>query len=240
MIDKISLKNYGYCENLKVNITNNVQNCAFFIAIDINNLIIQSVSSNLHELFNENPNHIIGKEIFEYLNEKSKNTLKNIIINIKKNNFKRRLLVDLYFLDNNNTNIRNCVVFVSQNLLCLEGFIKEDFEDIHEDLILIENEIQETIHSEKNKEDLSGRICKFIREITDTDRVYYCEFQNDNHGYVIGEDTKNIESSILHHHFPASDLPMTVRNLYIENRFRIIQDAQCIPIPIIGSIKNYD
>ncbi|KAB8039909.1 hypothetical protein GCL60_06510 [Silvanigrella paludirubra] len=240
MIDKVSSKKYDYCENLKVNITNNIQNCAFFIAIDIDNLIIHSVSSNLHELFLENYNQFIGKEILKYLNEKSKITLKNIISNIKKNIFKRRILVELYFLINNIINKRYCVIFISQNLLCIEGFIKEETEDIYEDLLMIENEIQETIHSKKNKEELSESVCKFIREFTDSDRVYYCEFENDNHGFVIGEDTKDIKNSILHHHFPASDLPMTVRNLYIENRFRIIQDAQYTPMPIIGSIKNYD
>ena len=101
MIDKVSSKQYDYCENLKVNITNNIQNCAFFIAIDTDNLIIQSVSSNLHELFLENYNQLIGKEILKYLNEKSKITLKNIISNIKKNIFRRRILVELCFLINN-------------------------------------------------------------------------------------------------------------------------------------------
>jgi chemotaxis family two-component system sensor kinase Cph1 len=64
-----------------------------------------------------------------------------------------------------------------------------------------------------------------FRRLTGFDRVMVYRFLEDGAGEVLAEDKKEDWRSFLNHHFPASDIPLQARALYIRNIIRVISDV---------------
>ena len=239
-LEKIQVPN-DFCENLEVQNVQFIQPNGIFIAIEIENFNIKYVSSNYALFFEKNLNDIIGNKFDIFLTKDSIIKLKKFITHSNNFTYKGRSVLEIELLKCNNTlEKKTCLIYLSKNLLCIESQIEFIDNNVDEKILLIDNMIQEVTHSNKTKEDLAALICKFIREITEFDRVYYCEFQEDGHGFVPAEDKNENTESILYHRFPATDLPYIVRKLYTKSRFRMISDAYYEPIPIIGCTEKLD
>jgi len=78
--------------------------------------------------------------------------------------------------------------------------------------------------------DLAAR--EFAR-ITCFDRVMLYRFLPDDTGRVEAESVKPGLQSFLHHHFPASDIPVQARALYVRNLVRVIPDVDYRPQPLL-------
>ena len=240
IIDKIQLANQ-YCENIEVQKVQFIQPSGFFIGIEIESFIIKYISSNYSLIFGENFPATIGNNIDFILSKNSINILKKFIKIFDRNSFYIRSVIEIELLKSNDIiEKKDCLIYLSQNLLCIETQIENIDYNIEENNLLIDNAIQFVTKSNKSKEELANYICKFIREITGFNRIYYCEFQDDGHGFVPAEDKSDETESILFHHFPASDLPYIVRKLYTKTRYRMISDANYEPIPIIGCTEKLD
>ena len=72
---------------------------------------------------------------------------------------------------------------------------------------------------------LMQNIVDTIQDISGYDRVLLYKFEEDNHGTVLASATRNFEDDFLFHRFPASDIPVQARMLYINNKFRIIENV---------------
>jgi light-regulated signal transduction histidine kinase (bacteriophytochrome) len=71
-----------------------------------------------------------------------------------------------------------------------------------------------------------------VRSLTGFDRIMIYRFQPDGVGEVIAEVAKPGMESFLGLHYPASDIPVQARALYLRNSFRIIADVRSITVPI--------
>ena len=80
--------------------------------------------------------------------------------------------------------------------------------------------------------ELCKRAATAFRRLTGFNRVMVYQFLDDNGGVVLAEDRDPASSSFLNHHFPASDVPMQARALYVRNRVRVIPDVSYIPAPL--------
>jgi len=83
--------------------------------------------------------------------------------------------------------------------------------------------------------DLQGlceRAAVAFRTLTGFDRVMVYRFIEDEAGRVIAEDRAPGLGSFLHHHFPAGDIPVQARALYVRNRTRAIPDINYVPAPL--------
>jgi len=71
-----------------------------------------------------------------------------------------------------------------------------------------------------------------FQRLTGFDRVMVYRFLEDGSGTVLAEHNTGAFSPLLHHRFPASDIPQQARTLYIRNRIRVIPNARYTPAPI--------
>jgi len=76
-----------------------------------------------------------------------------------------------------------------------------------------------------------------LRKLSGYDRVMIYEFHGDGHGEVIAEDKISEFESLLHLHFPAGDIPLQARSLYLQQRTRSVADADYRPVSILGDPK---
>jgi light-regulated signal transduction histidine kinase (bacteriophytochrome) len=83
-----------------------------------------------------------------------------------------------------------------------------------------------------------------VRAITGFDRVMIYRFDETAAGEVIADSTKSGVDSFLGLHFPASDIPVQARALYVRNAFRIIADVTAAPVPLLpplgGVVQSLD
>ncbi|MDB5412536.1 MAG: hypothetical protein JWR10_871 [Rubritepida sp.] len=79
---------------------------------------------------------------------------------------------------------------------------------------------------------LCERAAVEFRRLTGFDRVMIYRFLDDGAGSVLGEDKRDGMHAFLHQHFPASDVPVQARALYIRNVIRVIPDATYEPVPL--------
>jgi light-regulated signal transduction histidine kinase (bacteriophytochrome)/ActR/RegA family two-component response regulator len=77
-----------------------------------------------------------------------------------------------------------------------------------------------------------------IRSMTGFERVMIYQFAEDGTGNVIAEVAKTGADSYLGLHFPASDIPVQARSLYLLNPFRIIADVNSAAVPLVTSEAN--
>ena len=71
-----------------------------------------------------------------------------------------------------------------------------------------------------------------FRRLTGYDRVMVYRFLDDAAGRVIAEASGPGADSFLNHHFPASDIPVQARALYVQNLVRVIPQVDYVPAPL--------
>jgi light-regulated signal transduction histidine kinase (bacteriophytochrome) len=74
-----------------------------------------------------------------------------------------------------------------------------------------------------------------IRSITGFDRVMFYRFDDSGAGEVVAESLAPKMESYLGLHFPASDIPVQARALYLRNPFRIIADVDAPNVPLMSA-----
>jgi light-regulated signal transduction histidine kinase (bacteriophytochrome)/CheY-like chemotaxis protein len=74
-----------------------------------------------------------------------------------------------------------------------------------------------------------------VRALTGFDRIMVYRFAADGVGEVIAEVAKPGMESYLGLHYPASDIPLQARALYLRNSFRIIADVRAETVPLVSS-----
>jgi light-regulated signal transduction histidine kinase (bacteriophytochrome)/CheY-like chemotaxis protein len=78
-----------------------------------------------------------------------------------------------------------------------------------------------------------------IQKVTNYDRVTVYQFESDWHGHIVGEaKVSNLETCYLRLHFPASDIPVQARALYLRQLLRIIVDTHAINVPVLHGASD--
>ena len=84
--------------------------------------------------------------------------------------------------------------------------------------------------------ELSQRTTREIQRLSGFDRVMVYSFDEDWNGEVIAEAAAPATASYLGLRFPANDIPVQVRELFLLNRLRTIADVAATPAPIVPAI----
>ncbi|MEQ1492991.1 MAG: GAF domain-containing protein, partial [Terricaulis sp.] len=72
-----------------------------------------------------------------------------------------------------------------------------------------------------------------IRGVLGYDRVMIYQFAQDGSGKVICEAKRSDLEGFHGQYFPATDIPQQARRLYVQNRIRVISNANCERMPIV-------
>ena len=89
----------------------------------------------------------------------------------------------------------------------------------------------------ENLGDVLQLACDELRKLTGFSRVLAYKFDPDWHGQVVNESKNDEVESLLHHRFPASDIPKQARDLYTSNWLRLIPNADYKPANICPAIN---
>ena len=81
---------------------------------------------------------------------------------------------------------------------------------------------------------LCDAFAPLIRGITGYDRVMVYRFDQDGHGEVVAEAKDPAMEPFLGLHYPATDIPVQARRLFLLQRVRAIVDVNYTPVPLLG------
>jgi diguanylate cyclase (GGDEF)-like protein len=73
-----------------------------------------------------------------------------------------------------------------------------------------------------------------IKQLTGHDRVMVYRFHPDGHGEVVAEHKEAHQEAFLGLHYPATDIPVQARKLYMLNHLRVIADVHYEPVPLLS------
>ncbi|MGY3802974.1 hypothetical protein ACWNT8_02770 [Pigmentibacter ruber] len=229
--------NYEYYEKLEVNLTNKFQSDSVLIGINLEEAKIIFASENYYDLFGYD---IFNNDIENVFSQRSIKKISNFSYNFKPYNIKSRILANLeIFLKNYLVNVPS-FMFFSGATLCVEFQINFDKINYYFDEINYQQILHYLTESKDSINILSSNLCKYISELTGFERTYFCEFLQNNNGVIKANYFSNGLESILNHYYPATILPDSVRELYVKNTFRIINNVDYIPTSIKGCSSKID
>ena len=73
-----------------------------------------------------------------------------------------------------------------------------------------------------------------MKRLTGFGRCLVYRFDEDGNGEVLAEEKDAGYESYAEHRFPAADIPQQARDLYLLNQFRLIADANYVPVPLMS------
>jgi light-regulated signal transduction histidine kinase (bacteriophytochrome) len=86
--------------------------------------------------------------------------------------------------------------------------------------------------------DLMALTPRLMRAVLGYDRVMVYRFAEDGSGKVIAEDKRIDLESFAGQHFPAADIPVQARALYVRNTLRVINDAHDRGVALVPAIDE--
>lgn len=206
------------CDKEPIHLLSRIQQSGVLIVISYDKKIVQ-ISDNCFKLLNYLPNELINKPINSIFDESFIDKLDSQIKSSQ--NQQLPLTIETSYLDKT----LFCIVHLEKDYIIVEiNEIKNSLEFV----IKSEQIVSKAVEQCKATLDfnvLMQNIVDTVQDISGYDRVLLYKFDEDNHGTVLATATRNFEDDFLFHRFPASDIPVQARMLYINNKFRIIENV---------------
>jgi diguanylate cyclase (GGDEF)-like protein len=92
----------------------------------------------------------------------------------------------------------------------------------------------QALQSTDGVQSLCDAAAREIKQLTGHDRVMVYRFHPDGHGEVVSEAREPHQEAFLGLHYPASDIPVQARRLYMLNHLRVIADVAYRPVPLLS------
>ncbi len=120
----------------------------------------------------------------------------------------------------------------SGSLLILEAEPTRD-DDNRVDAVAIVRRIMSRLSTQSTLEEFHRDAARQIRAMTGFGRVMIYQFARGGEGEVIAESLDDGMESFCGLHYPASDIPVQARELYLRNPFRIIADPAASTVSLL-------
>jgi light-regulated signal transduction histidine kinase (bacteriophytochrome) len=229
------------CEAPQYHLCGEIQPFAVFLAIDPASFAILHVSANAGSLLRRDGTALLGADIRPLLSQSSSADLQHRVHSLAGG----RISLGLEFRPPAAVAV-DALLYRSEAMLCIE-FARPDPPGVPPaadarpemrpcDLFDMIGRINE---AEGPSAVLPKLVCDVIREVTGFDRIYYCRFDDDDHGHVLGESRGEALPSLLEHHFPATDIPLAARRIFVTNPYRLIPDCDAPPAAILGGTRAH-
>lgn len=207
------------CDKEPIHILSRIQNSCFLFVVSYKDFSVLQVSDNCIDLIHCNPNLILNRPLQTFFDD--------LFIQCIKDNIDQGILEKRRFKSfsaiNNDKNLF-CVVHCEEKFVILEMSIENSALDITTEMMFAKSLSYDTPYLPLI--DLLHSIASTVQDISSFDRVLVYKFDEENNGSVLAQVQKTFSENFLGHHFPASDIPVQARALYLKNRFRIIENVE--------------
>ena len=220
------------CDREPIHIPGSVQGHGCLLVLsagDAGDLVIQQASENCSEFFAMPLERILGGQCDEVLGTELERDLRNEL-RLKRGTQSNRFLRSARLASGADVEIITHSV---------KGMLIAEFERVEskvEQNLLNTTIINVVAQLEvlNNIPDLARATTREFSALTGFDRILLYSFDEQGTGTVIAEECKGSLPSMLYLRFPATDIPQQARQLYVQNRVRIIPDVDYTPSTIVS------
>lgn len=218
---------YPDCSQIPVRFVNHIQNFGILLGIDKESHLIAHVSENIEKTFGIPSPSLLGKSIFS---SELAPPLKMIAHLIQQDTQKLSSEEPVY------TDEDHELLFHKHDKYHLFEwlFFKKKQENEMYDQYRKIATLYDSVRKGGINTDRLQYICEKLKSIFLFDKVLIYRFRSDQHGEVVGEAKEEGMDNYLGLRFPASDVPPQVRETYLLNPLRYIQNALDSPVKILS------
>jgi len=225
---KVDLSN---CDREPIHILGAIQPFGFLIVLSSDWNIVR-VSANSELLLGLTPDALIGRHIVGVFAAEAVHSIRNRMFNLVTVDVVERIFKLPLFDDER---LFDLAIHMSNGQFIFE------VEPASTDSI----SLTATLRSMMSRLDGARGMSDFFREgarqvrvLTGFDRVMVYRFDESESGHVVAESARSGIGSFLGLHYPASDIPVQARALYVRNLFRVIADVRAKPVAIVPQLDE--
>jgi light-regulated signal transduction histidine kinase (bacteriophytochrome) len=218
------------CDRYNFETPGKIQSHGALLLLQEPSLVIVQLSQNALKIVGVDHKLMINQPILNFLTEVSKNTLTKAL---KSTDLSMVNPIRLDF----NGKVGDAILLRKEGFLYIEIEPVGEVEDNNEAYQIAAMQAMEKFQNAVFPEQLIELVTNEIREITNFDRVMFYKFDEDYNGKVIAEATVRGVDSFLNLHFPASDIPKRVRDLYLTTKSRYLPDLHEPQVPLFPELN---
>ncbi|TPG32543.1 SpoIIE family protein phosphatase [Mycolicibacterium hodleri] len=208
------------CAIEQIHLPGSIQPHGALIAVDASSFEIRQVSANSAAMLGVEPSELLGRSVQLLLGEQ---WLRNVL-GREDDRLANPHLAEV------GGNLFDVIVHRSASMIIVE-FEAVSTTDAH--LLPALNAALRRVSAMRTMETLRECAAREIRALVRFDRVVVYHFYPDGHGEVVAEDRVPELEPYLHQHFPASDIPVQARSLYLKKASQLIASSDYEPVPLI-------
>jgi light-regulated signal transduction histidine kinase (bacteriophytochrome)/CheY-like chemotaxis protein len=205
-----------------------IQSFGFLVALS-RDWVISRTSANLEQMLGIDPRAALGEALDSWVDRESLHDIRNRMLGLSlSGGIERMYGVSLV----KGRTPFDIAVHYAGDLIVFEG--EPAGLDSRRDAASLVRTMIARLNAQPSLEAFHRDAARQVRALTGFDRIMIYRFLADGAGEVIAEVAKDGMDSFLGLHYPASDIPVQARALYLKNSFRIIADVGAATIPLIS------
>ncbi|OWV86104.1 two-component system sensor histidine kinase/response regulator [Rhizobium sp. N122] len=228
--DPVDLTN---CDREPIHQLGAVQPFGFLLAIS-SDWIVTRASTNLAEFLGIAQADALGRPVTSLITPEALHTIRNKLTTLRGSDVVERIFGIALTSDQNKFDL---AVHMNDNGVIVEG--EHCQEDRRNAPSLSMRSMMSRLDHTETMEAFFRDGARQARALTGFDRVMVYRFDESGSGEVVAEAARAGIGSFLGLHYPASDIPVQARALYLRNLFRIIADVDAVPVPILPERDEY-
>jgi light-regulated signal transduction histidine kinase (bacteriophytochrome) len=219
-----------FCDREPITRLDRIQSFGFLLALS-NDWTIVRCSENLKAFLAVSPEQALGRRFDGLISEQATHDIRNRMAMLFSTGAER--LYGVKLLAERKRAFDLCV-HLSSDLLIIEG--EDSQPDGRMEAASMVRSMIARLAQVATLEAFHRNAARQVRAITGFARVMIYRFDEAAAGEVIADSTGSGVDSFLGLHFPASDIPVQARALYLRNAFRIIADVASATAPLLPAV----
>ncbi|MCV9941436.1 MULTISPECIES: HWE histidine kinase domain-containing protein [unclassified Rhizobium] len=221
------------CDREPIHQLGSVQPFGFLMAVS-SDWIVMRASANLAEFLGVTQADALGRSVISVITPEALHAIRNKLTTLRGSDVVERIFGIALMPDQNRFDI---AVHLNEGEVIIEG--ERCQEDKHDAASLSMRSMMSRLDHTETLEAFFREGARQARALTGFDRVMVYRFDEGGSGEVVAEAARAGIGSFLGLHYPASDIPVQARALYLRNLFRIIADVGAVTVPILPQLDEH-
>jgi light-regulated signal transduction histidine kinase (bacteriophytochrome)/CheY-like chemotaxis protein len=214
------------CDREPIHELGAIQPFGFLLALSTD-WLIQRTSANIVDFFGLSADEMIGTQAADHLGMPTVHTLRNRLTLLRGIDAVERVFGHEL---PGHANRFDFAIHLSNNSIIVEA--EPCVDETQPDTASTIRAMISRLDASQDERSFLREGARQVRALTGFDRVMVYRFDADGSGQVVAEAARSGIGSFLDLRYPASDIPLQARRLYLRTPFRIIPDIEAAPSPI--------
>ncbi|NNU41549.1 GAF domain-containing protein [Rhizobium sophorae] len=221
------------CDREPIHQLGSVQPFGFLLAISTD-WIVMRASANLVEFLDVAQSDAIGRPVVSVITPEALHAIRNKLTTLRGPDVVERIFGIALMPGQDRFDL---AVHLNEGQVIIEG--ERCQEDRRDAASLSMRSMMSRLDHTETLEAFFREGARQARALTGFDRVMVYRFDEGGSGEVVAEAARAGIGSFLGLHYPASDIPVQARALYLRNLFRIIADVDAVAVPILPQLDEH-